>query len=334
MSSAEARSDQSAPLDVAVQSAIRTLGTEGDGLRLLQVALAGPLAEPFTAAVDLLASLNGRAIVTGIGKSGHIARKMASTFASTGTPAFYMHPAEASHGDLGMVTDEDAVIALSWSGETSELKDTITYCGRHRVRLIGLTSNRDSALGRAADVVIELPMATEACPHGLAPTTSAVLQLAIGDAMAVALLEKRGFTPANFRRFHPGGKLGSALLTVRDVMKTGADVSTVMPDSTVQEVILSMTGLSLGCSIVVDAQMQVLGIITDGDLRRHASPSLLGRLARDVMTPRPTTISADVLASAALARMAERRIADLVVVDKQRLVGLITMHRLIDLGLS
>src|SRR3712207_1947254 len=206
--------------DPAIQSALRTLETERDGLTILMEAIGNGLGQPFTAAVETIAAARGRVIVTGMGKSGHVGRKITATFASTGTPAHYVHPAEASHGDLGMIQTDDVIIALSWSGETAELADIIGYSRRFRVPLIALTSNAESTLGRAADICLTLPKAKEACPNGLAPTTSTTVQLALGDALAVALLERRGFTADNFRVFHPGGKLGARLKLVRDRKST------------------------------------------------------------------------------------------------------------------
>ena len=209
------------PAGDAVASALRTLGTERDGIAVLMNGLGGALGTAFTAAVDLLASAKGRVIVTGMGKSGHIGRKIAATLASTGTPAYYVHPGEASHGDLGMVQPDDVIVALSWSGETAELADLVAYAKRFRLGLIAVTCNEASSLARQADACLILPKALEACPNGLAPTTSTTMQLVIGDALAVALLERRGFTAEHFRVFHPGGKLGAQLKLVREVMHTG-----------------------------------------------------------------------------------------------------------------
>src|SRR3712207_767154 len=218
----------SPPLDQAVSSALRTLATEREGLAVLMDAIGNGLGAVFAAAVDAIASARGRVIVTGMGKSGHVARKIAATLASTGTPAHYVHPAEASHGDLGMVQAEDVILALSWSGETAELADIIGYAKRYRVPLIAFTSDDASTLGRAADLCLALPKAREACPNGLAPTTSTTMQLALGDALAVALLERRGFTADHFRVFHPGGKLGAQLKHVRDIMHRGERLPIVL----------------------------------------------------------------------------------------------------------
>ena len=225
----------------AVASAARTLGIEGEGLAALAAALAGPLAAPLTDAVRLLKAARGRVIVTGIGKSGHIAQKIAATFASTGTPAFFVHPSEASHGDLGMITPQDVILAISWSGETVELKNIITYSRRFAVPLISLTSRQESALSKASDVVLELPKAKEACPHGLAPTTSTTMQLALGDALAVALLESKGFSAHDYKALHPGGSLGAQLKFVADVMHKGERLPLVAENTVMSEAIVTMT---------------------------------------------------------------------------------------------
>ena len=255
-----------------------------------------------------LAAAQGRVIVTGIGKSGHVAQKLAATFASTGTPAFFVHPSEASHGDLGMIRHEDAIVALSWSGESVELGNIVTYSRRFKVPLIAITSRADSALGKQADVVLELPRAKEACPHGLAPTTSTTMQLAIGDCLAIALLEEKSFTAHDFKVFHPGGSLGASLKFVADVMHTGDRLPLVGEDRIMSEAIVTMTQKSLGCLGVVDAKGRLVGIITDGDLRRHMGGNLLARTAAEIMTRKPKTVPPDMLASAALELLNASRI--------------------------
>jgi arabinose-5-phosphate isomerase len=313
---------------------LRTLEIEAAGLSELQAALAGPLAEPFVQAVEICFAAAGRIIVTGMGKSGHVARKIAATMASTGTPTLFLHPAEASHGDLGMVTPKDVILALSWSGETAELRDIIHYSRRYSVPLIALTAGADSALARAADIGLILPRVAEACPLQLAPTTSTLVQMAMGDAIAMALLERRGFSPSDFQQFHPGGKLGAQLLTVGDVMKRAPDLPLVPEGSDMATAILAMTQHNLGCAVVVNQAGDATGIITDGDLRRHMAPDIMARTVASVMTHNPRGTRADVLASAALAQMNERRISVLVVLDGRRPVGVLHMHALLATGVA
>ena len=258
------------------------------------------LGEGFVAAVELIAAAKGRIIVTGMGKSGHIARKVASTLASTGTPAYYVHPGEASHGDLGMIHPDDAILALSWSGETTELSDLIAYAKRFRVPVIGMTSKPASTLGRQADVCLAVPEAKEACPNGLAPTTSTTMQLALGDALAVALLERRGFTARDFGVFHPGGKLGAQLRLVRDVMHTGERLPIVAIGATMQAAIAEISAKGFGSVIVVNDDGTLAGIVTDGDLRRNLRPELPTLPVTAIMTRKPRTIAPDELVAKAL----------------------------------
>src|SRR5581483_3550678 len=253
----------------AIDSALRTLEAEGGGIDALADALRNGLGATFPSAVDLIRNAQGRVIVTGMGKSGHVARKIASTLASTGTAAFFVHPGEASHGDLGMIAAGDVIIALSWSGETAELKNLTDYSRRFRIGLIVMTANVDSTLAKAADVVLALPHAREACPHNLAPTTSSLMQLALGDALAIALLESRGFTAVDFGLLHPGGKLGALLKTVRDMMHTGAEIPLAPLGTRMADALIEMTRKGLGCVGIVDGAGLLVGIITDGDLRRH-----------------------------------------------------------------
>ena len=321
--------------DAAIRAAaLRTLAVEAKGLGELQQAMEGPLGEAFIRAVETIYAAAGRLIVTGMGKSGHVGNKITATLASTGTPCFFLHPAEASHGDLGMVTSGDVILALSWSGETAELRDIIHYSRRHRVPLIAMTSGAQSALGKAADIPLILPKVEEACPHGLAPTTSTTLQLVLGDAIAMALLERRGFTPAHFHQFHPGGKLGAQLLTVGDLMKRAPDLPLVREDMDMGAVIVAMTGHSLGCAIVVDEAGGLAGIITDGDLRRHMAPDILSRKAGTLMTRDPYTTVPEMLASAALQEMNERKISVLVALEGNRPVGALHMHALLQAGVA
>ena len=316
----------------AIRSATRTLKLEGAGLTALRDALTNGMSAPFAKAVDTIARARGRLIVTGIGKSGHIAQKMAATFASTGTPAFFVHPSEASHGDLGMITRDDAIVALSWSGETVELRNIITYSRRFAVPLIAITSSATSALGEAADIVLELPKAKEACPHGLAPTTSTTIQLAIGDCLAVALLEAKGFTAHDFKEIHPGGSLGASLKFVADIMHSGDDLPLVRRSEVMSKALVTMTQKSFGCLGITDAKGKLVGVITDGDLRRHMGEDLLKAKAGDIMTKKPKTVSPDMLASAALETLNSSRITSLFAVEKGKPVGIIHVHDLLRAG--
>src|SRR5471032_1863591 len=284
----------------AVQSALRTLEAEGSGISAIASALQGPLGPAFAAAVDLMQRAKGRVIVTGLGKSGHVARKIAATLASTGTPAFFVHAAEASHGDLGMITADDVIIALSWSGEQPEMKNLVNYSKRFAIPMIAVTSNAASPLGQAARIVLELPKAREACPHNLAPTTSSLMQAAIGDALAIALLEGRGFTALEFANFHPGGKLGAMLKFVRDIMHTGEAIPVKPLGTKMSDALVEMSTKGFGCVCIVNESGEIAGIITDGDLRRHMRPDLTAALVDDVMTKNPKTVRGDMLASEAL----------------------------------
>src|SRR5580700_4537767 len=273
-----------------VASALRTLETEREGVAALATAMCDGLGASFAAAVEAIRKVRGRVIVTGMGKSGHIARKIAATLASTGSPAFFVHAAEASHGDLGMIASDDVMLVLSWSGETEELKDLINYSRRFRIGLIAVTVNAESTLGKAADVVLALPAAREACPHNLAPTTSALMQLALGDALAIALLESRGFTAIDFGVFHPRGRLGAALKFVRDVMHPGSAIPLIECGSPMSEAIVEMSAKGFGCVAVTNANGKLAGIITDGDLRRHMRVDLLQLTVDAVMTPSPVIV--------------------------------------------
>jgi len=314
-------------------SALRTLEAEAGVVAALAADIRDGLGSAFVAAVDLIHGAAGRLIVTGMGKSGHIGRKIAATFASTGAPAFFVHPGEASHGDLGMITADDLIMALSWSGETVELKDLIDYSRRFRIGLIGITANGESTLAKAADVALVLPMAREACPHNLAPTTSALMQLALGDALAVALLESRGFTALDFRALHPGGRLGAQLKFVRQIMRSGADVPLVPLGTLMSDAIVEMSSKSLGCVGITDAG-RLVGIITDGDLRRHMRPDLLDERVERIMTPHPKTVRPDQLVSEALELLNSLKITALMVVDAGRPVGIIHFHDLLRAGVA
>lgn len=284
--------------DQATEAGRRVLATEGAALTSFSETL-GP---SFADAIELLANVTGRIVVCGIGKSGHVARKVAATFASTGAPAQFLHASEAAHGDLGMLTRTDAAVVLSNSGETRELAPVIRYCGRYRIPMIGVASRKDSALIRSADVALLLPRAPEACPAGLAPTTSTTLTMALGDALAVALMERRGFTSADFHEFHPGGALGAQLVKVREIMHKGDEMPIVGTTRPMDEVLIEMTSKGFGIAGVVNDQGALIGVITDGDLRRNMD-TLLSKTAGDVATRDPLTISPDMLASAALGRM-------------------------------
>ncbi|MGF1560903.1 MAG: SIS domain-containing protein [Geminicoccaceae bacterium] len=300
----------------------RVLRLEADAL----LAAAETLGQPFHDAVHVLGAVKGRVIVTGMGKSGHIARKIAATFASTGTPAHFVHPAEASHGDLGMITGDDVVLALSNSGETPELADVIGYAKRFSIPLIALVGRTPSALADAADVVLLLPKKPEACPMGLAPTTSTTASLALGDALAVALLELKGFTAADFGTFHPGGKLGTRLIKVDDLMARDDALPLVDAGTSLNAAILEITAKRLGCVGIVDGQGALIGIITDGDLRRHLSSDLLDQPVEALMTHKPKTIRTGALAAEAVALMNAHSITALFVMDAQRPVGALHMH--------
>ena len=314
----------------ALQSAQRTLATEIEGLQSLSAALG----DSFEHAVSVLAEISGRVIVSGMGKSGHVGAKIAATLASTGTPAQFVHPGEASHGDLGMITPADAVLTLSWSGETAELANLIDYAKRFSIPLIALTSGPDSMLGRQADICIALPKTTEACPNGLAPTTSTTMQLALGDALAVALLEERKFKPSDFKNFHPGGKLGAGLVVVQDVMHTAAALPLAPVGTRMDEALIVMTEKGFGCLGVQGSDDRLAGIISDGDLRRHMSGDLLSQNVEDIMTATPVTISADLVSGEALQIMNDRNIQCLFVCENERPVGLVRILDLLKIGVA
>jgi arabinose-5-phosphate isomerase len=315
-----------------LESGLRTLELEGSGVDALATALRDGLGAAFIAAIDLIRATQGRVIVTGMGKSGHVGQKIASTFASTGTPALFVHPAEASHGDLGMITKSDVILALSWSGETAELKNLTDYSQRHNIGLIAMTASSDSTLAKNADVVLTLPQAREACPHNLAPTTSALMQLALGDALAIALLESRGFTAIDFGLLHPGGKLGALLKTVRDLMHSGAMVPLRPLGTRMSDALIEMTTKGFGCVGITDARGQLVGIITDGDLRRHMRNDLLDQTVDAVMTRAPKTVRPDQLISETLEILNALKVTALFAVDNGKPVGIIHVHDLLRAG--
>ncbi len=333
MSSADARVLKPAA-HAFIASALRTLETEREGVAALAAAMCEGLGPAFVAAVDAIRGARGRVIVTGMGKSGHIGRKIAATLASTGTPAFFVHAADASHGDLGMITSDDVMLVLSWSGETEELKDLINYSRRFRITLIAVTVKVESTLGKAADIVLALPQTREACPHNLAPTTSSLMQLALGDALAIALLESRGFTAVDFSVFHPRGKLGAVLKFVRDVMHPGTAIPLIARGGLMSEAIVEMSAKGFGCVAVTDSEGRLAGVITDGDLRRHMRVGLLQVPVDEVMTAAPKTVRPDQLVSEALQLINSSKITALIVVDLDRPVGIVHFHDLLRAGVA
>src|SRR5215467_4939152 len=307
--------------DTLIACALRTLEVESGGLAALSAAMKAGLGPAFTSAIAMIKAARGRVIVSGMGKSGHIGTKIAATLSSTGTPAFFVHPAEASHGDLGMITSGDVIIAISWSGETAELTNLINYSRRFRIGLIAITADPASTLGKAADIPLVLPQVREACPLNAAPTTSSLMQLALGDALAIALLESRGFTALDFSALHPGGRLGAALTFVRDLMHAEAEMPLKPTGTKMSDAIVEMSARGFGC----------VGI-TDGDLRRHMRLDLLDARVEDVMTKGPTTVRPDQLASEALEILNSMKRTVLFVVEGGRAVGLIHMHDLLRAG--
>lgn len=303
-----------------------TIQTEIDGLKKLHLTIN----DDWVKAIEALKKTSGRVIVSGIGKSGHIARKIAATLASTGCLSQFVHPSEAAHGDLGMITKEDALLILSWSGESLELKPLINYSRRFGVLLIGLTANKNSALGNTADITIELPKATEAGSLALAPTTSTTIQLVAGDALAISLLEMKGFNKDNFRDFHPGGALSAQLKIVRDIMHS--QLPLCEKKTKMSEVLLKISAGAFGCVGVIDEQGFLCGIITDGDLRRHIEDNLFGKNAENVMTANPKTINPDMLASSALEIMNREKITALFAVENNRPIGVIHVHDILRQG--
>lgn len=312
-----------------LETARRVVRTEAAALGTL----ANALGDPVVAAVEMILASKGRVVVSGMGKSGHIARKIAATLASTGTPAHFVHPAEASHGDLGMITPDDVVLVLSNSGETPELADLIAHTRRFGISMIAMASRADSSLMKQADVPLLLPKVEEACGTGVVPTTSTTMSLALGDAIAVALMEYRQFTAAHFRDFHPGGKLGTRLSIVRDLMHGVQNLPLVQIDSPMSDTLIEISQKGFGVAGVVGSDGKLVGIVTDGDLRRHMD-GLLNKTAQDVMTPNPTTIAPTALAEQALAVMQDRKITCLFVAgDDRRAEGLLHIHDCLRAGL-
>lgn len=318
-----------------LESAKRTIETEKRGLEALERAFDNGLAGPFTRAVEIIGDISGRVIVTGVGKSGHIGAKIAATFASTGTPAFFVHAAEANHGDLGMIAHDDVVLAISKGGESAELKSIISFTRRFSIPLIALTCGERSSLATAADAILLVPNEQEACPNGLAPTTSTLMQLAVGDALAIALLEARGFTATDFHVFHPGGKLGASLMHVADVMHTGERLPLVAKGTSMPEAITVLSRKHFGCVGVLDEDGRLCGIVTEGDMARNLTRNLAELAVDDIMTKTPKTVKPTVLATAALALLNQHHIGALIVIDDDsRPVGLVHFHDLLRIGVA
>lgn len=313
-----------------IASAKRTIDREVEALRMME----NQFDENLTKALDMIQETKGRIIVTGMGKSGHIARKIAATLASTGTPSFFVHPAEASHGDLGMVTNDDKIIAISNGGESRELSDILLYAKRYGIPLIAITKNPESTLGKAGDIVLKLPDDGEACPLGLAPTSSTTATLVLGDVLAIALMERKGFTKTDYKQRHPGGKLGAILQKVSDLMHKGDDMPIVNEDTPMQEALLVMTSKMLGCVGIVDNDGKLVGIITDGDLRRWLTSDVLNKKVSEVMTKNPKVVSPDILAAEALNIMNNtgRGITQLFAVQDGKPVGIIHIHDCLRIG--
>ncbi|MDR2934607.1 MAG: KpsF/GutQ family sugar-phosphate isomerase [Candidatus Adiutrix sp.] len=311
---------------------LRVLRLEAEALTLLGEALD----ESFSRAAGLILGLAGRVAVTGMGKSGHVARKVAATLASTGTPAYFIHPAEANHGDLGMISAQDAVLAFSLSGETEELHGILTFCARHLVPVIGVSARPESFLASRAQIFLRLPNLPEACPNGCAPTTSTAMMMGLGDALALALLTARGFTPENFQQYHPGGALGRRLLRAADIMHQGPAVPLVGLSAVMPEVLLTITGKAFGCTAVVEADGRLAGIITDGDLRRHLGPDFMRLTAADLMTPGPVTVAAGIPAAEVLGLMQRRAITCVFVLEPEtgRPAGIVHIHDCLRAGLQ
>ena len=312
-------------------SAIRTIDSEINALEDLKKSVD---AESLTRALDLMQNSKGRIIITGMGKSGHIGRKIAASLASTGTPSFFVHPAEASHGDLGMITEDDVVVAISNSGESRELLDILNYCKRFGITIISITKNPESSLGKAGDVILRLPSNGEACPLGLAPTNSTTATLVLGDILTVGLIERNGFSKEDFNDRHPGGKLGSILKRVSDLMHTGQEMPILDENSNMQAVLLEMTSKRLGCVGFINQSGDLTGILTDGDLRRCMSVNILESKASDLMTRNPKTISPDAMTAEALKLMHDKKITNLFVLENNKPVGVIHIHDLLNNGVA
>ena len=322
---------QQSQMDLDRISAIKTIESEIDTIRRLKDSVR---AENLTKALDFMQNSKGRIIITGMGKSGHIGRKIAASLASTGTPSFFVHPAEASHGDLGMITEDDVVIAISNSGESRELIDILNYCKRFGIKLIAITKNSESSLGKAGDVVLELPNNGEACPLGLAPTSSTTATLVLGDILTIGMIERKGFSKEDFNDRHPGGKLGSILKRVSDLMHVGQEMPILDENANMQAVLLEMTSKRLGCVGFVNQAGDLTGILTDGDLRRCLSAKILEKKAVDLMTRNPKTISPNAMTAEALKIMHDKKITNLFVLENKKPVGVIHIHDLLNNGVA
>ena len=318
-------------IDLDKASAIKTIDSEIEAINALKHSI-----EPksLTKALDFMQNSKGRIIITGMGKSGHIGRKIAASLASTGTPSFFLHPAEASHGDLGMITEDDVVIAISNSGESRELIDILNYCKRFGIKLIAITKNPESSLAKAGDIILELPNNGEACPLGLAPTNSTTATLVLGDILTVGMIERKGFSKEDFNDRHPGGKLGSILKRVSDLMHTGQEMPILDENSNMQAVLLEMTSKRLGCVGFINQTGELTGILTDGDLRRCLSAKILEEKASDLMTRNPKTISPDAMTAEALKIMHDKKITNLFVLQDKKPIGVIHIHDLLNNGVA
>ncbi len=323
--------DKKNQMELDRESAKRTINSEIETLKQLENSIK---AENLTKALDFMQNSTGRIIITGMGKSGHIGKKIAASLASTGTPSFFVHPAEASHGDLGMITEDDVVIAISNSGESRELIDILNYCKRFGIKLIAITKNPESSLGKAGDVVLELPNSGEACPLGLAPTSSTTATLVLGDILTIGMIERKGFSKEDFNDRHPGGKLGSILKRVSDLMHTGQEMPILDENSNMQAVLLEMTSKRLGCVGFINQLGNLTGILTDGDLRRCLSSKILEKKAIDLMTRNPKTISPNAMTAEALKIMHDKKITNLFVVENNKPIGVIHIHDLLNNGVA
>ena len=313
-----------------IDCAIQTINSEIDTI----IKLRDSLNETLSQALDAMQQAKGRIIITGMGKSGHIGKKIAASLASTGTPSFFVHPAEASHGDLGMITEDDVVIAISNSGESKELVDILNYCKRFGIKLISITKNPESSLGKAGDIVLELPNNGEACPLGLAPTNSTTATLVLGDILTAGLIQRKGFTKADFNARHPGGKLGSILQKVSDLMHTNSDMPILEENSDMHRVLLEMTSKRLGCVGFVNNNGELTGMLTDGDLRRCLSAQILEEKAINIMTKNPKTIHKDMMASEAIKIMHDKKITNIFIVENKKPIGVIHIHDLLNHGVA
>ncbi|MCK5374117.1 MAG: KpsF/GutQ family sugar-phosphate isomerase [Alphaproteobacteria bacterium] len=325
-------------VELDIQRAVHVLTTEGLALKALADMIDGSFSKAVNA-IDMMKNeeqMSGRLIVAGIGKSGHVARKIAATMASTGTPSYFVHPGEASHGDMGMITKKDVVLMLSNSGENAELSDLIHYTRRYNITLIAVTGKSESTLAHHSDICLLLPSVGEVCPNGLAPTTSTTMMMAMGDALAIALLERMGLTLEQYKVFHPGGKLGQKLMSVADLMISGDDLPRVDISARMDEALLALTGKNIGCVLVFDGE-ELAGIVTDGDLKRHMSPDLLQKSVSEIMSKKPKAIEKDVMAVRAVDIMTQtpgKYVTSLIVCDGDKTCGLIRLQDCLQAGVA